>query len=72
MLAAEEWTAAELARNLEKGYDRSWDRSMIPQEQFAILSMDPKTDPVHLNYRRHPATRQTAAILLHLSGTGAG
>ena len=66
MLAAENWTAAELARNFEKGYDASMPRYRVPRERYAILSMDPDADLVRMNYERHPSARQIAAILLNL------
>ena len=66
MLAAENWSPAELARNLEKDYDSSLMRFMIPREKFAILSLDPDADLVRMNYERHPAARQVGEILLHL------
>ena len=65
MLAAENWSAAELVRNLEKGYDSSMVRFMLPHEPFAIVSLDPDADLVRMNYERHPMARKVAAILLN-------
>ncbi len=66
MLTAEYWSPAELARNLEKGYDSSLNRFMIPHEKYGILSLDPYADLVRMNYERRPIARKTADILLKL------
>ena len=66
MLAAENWSAAELVRNFVKGFDTSMKRIQVPREKFPILSMDPDEDLVRLNYERNPMARSMAKILLNL------
>ena len=70
MLQAENWSMAEITRNLAKGYSVNMTRKDVPSEEFKLTEKDANTtesvDLIQLNYERHPLARLSALIVLAL------